>query len=71
MSYLAASSDSLAPAGISPSFCYPFYYVMHRIWANQHVQFYEAIFESPQALLIFFKKVFLENLVNLDLKIWF
>ena len=22
---------------------------MHKIWANQHVQFYEAIFEPPQA----------------------
>ena len=22
---------------------------MHKIWANQHVQFYEAIFERPQA----------------------
>ena len=30
---------------------HPFYYVMHKIWANQHVQFYEAIFEPPQALL--------------------
>ena len=28
---------------------------MHRIWANQPVQFYEAIFEPPQAPITFLR----------------